>query len=240
MKEILLKSLKLYGQLIVASFMCIMLVITFNLIGTSFFTKNIGYTVFGTLEGQETQTELYTHYYSDGEDDKKQSYIDDGYTLTEVSVRSKIKKSTGIIWDCFTEILLLTLFGVFVYNTLWNIGFKDNNLVHIGAKKEDKFKGLKIGTITTLPSIVLLTVLTIGKTSFAKDIAVALYGFLNSHLYEAVYLISGGGGHFGSLAVWQILLFYVMLAFVPLLAHIAYILGYKSILVSEKLIYKKK
>ncbi len=240
MKEILLKSLKLYGQLIVAGFMCFILVITFNVLATGFFTKTVGYTVYGALEGEETQTELYTHYNDDGEDQKKQEYIDKGYTLNEVTIRSDIKKSTGIIWDCITEIFLLFMVGVFVYNSLWNIGFKDNNLVHIGAKPEDKLKGLKIGLIVTIPSFILLTVLTIGKVSFAKGISVALYGLLNPHLYEAIYMISGGGGLFSALSAWQIIAFYAMLIFIPLLAYIAYLLGYKSILVSEKLIYKKK
>jgi len=240
MKEILLKSLKLYGQLIVAGLMCFMLVITFNVLATGFFTKNIGYKVYGTPKGEEAQVELYTHYTADGEDLKKQEYIDKGYTLNEVAIRSEIEKSTGIIWDCITEVFLLFMAGVFVYNSIWNIGFKDYNLVHIGAKPEDKLKGLKIGAIVTIPSFILLTALTIGKMSFAKGVSVALYGFLNPHLYEAIYMITGGGVYFSELSALQIIAFYAMLGFVPLVAHIAYTLGYKSILVSEKFIYKKK
>ena len=240
MKEILLKSLRLYGNMIVAGFMCFMLVITFNVIATGFFTKNIGYKVYGNLKEGEEQTELYTYYYADGEDSKKQEYIDKGYTLNEVSIRSEIDKSTALIWDIISQIFLLFMSGVFVYNILWNLGFKDNNLVHIGAKNEDKLKGLKIGTIATIPSLVLLTVLTIGKSTFANGVSVALYGILNAQFYEAIYMISGGGVLFSDLAIWQVLLFYALLIYIPLLSHVAYILGYKSILISEKIIYKKQ
>ncbi len=240
MKEILSKSGKLYLRCIVGSIMCFFLVITFNVIGTGLFTKTIGYTAYGTKEGDTAQTELYTHYYSDGEDTQKEKYIDEGYTLNEVSIRSQIAKKTGIMWDAFSQICLLFMMGVFVYNDMWTVGFKDSNMVRIKAKIEDKLKGLKIGAIVTVPSLVLLTVLVVGKMTFAKDISVALYAFFNAHLYEAIILLTNGGGRFSELAVWQILVFYALLSIIPIIAHIAYTLGYKSILVSEKLIYKNK
>jgi len=129
--------------------------------------------------------------------------------------------------------------GVFVYNELWNLGFKDNNAVRIGIKKENKLKGLQIGTIATVPSIILLTVLVIGKNTFAKSVSIAWFALLNSHLYEAVILLTNGGGYVTELNALQILVFYLLLLIIPLIAHVAYVLGYKSILVSEKLIYKK-
>lgn len=238
MKEILLKSLKLYGQLIVAGIMCFILVITFNVLSTGIFTEKIGYTVYGTKEGDESQTELYTYYYADGEDTKKQEYTDNGYTFYEVSIRSEINKSTDIIWDCITEFFLIILYGIFVYNSLWNLGFKDSNMVRINRKKEDKLKGLKIGALASLPSYILLTVLLIGKNSFASGFSVALFSTFNAHLYQLFYFIAGGL-YFAELSIIQIIAFYALLLVTPLIAFVSYILGYKSILVSDKLIYKK-
>ena len=238
MKEIILKSLKLYGKCIVGSIMCFILVITLNVIETSFFTDVVGYRAFGAIEGQE-QVELYTHYFKDGDDTKKQEYIDEGYSISEIDIRSNINKKTALIWNIVSQIFLIFMMGVFVYNELWNLGFKDTNAVRIGQKKENKFKGLQIGLIASVPSIILLTVLVIGKRTFAKSISIALYGFLNPHLYEAIITVTNGGGYISSLEVWQIVVFYALLLIIPLIAYIAYILGYKSILVSEKLIYKK-
>ncbi len=235
--EILKKSFKLYGVCIVASFMCFILVVTFNMLGTNFFGTQIGYSMQGEIESDEgnEKTILYSHKYSEGEDLKKQEYIDKGYTLTEIPI-----KNTTVAWDIVAQIFLLFMIGVFIYNNLWNIGFKDYNLVKIGAKREDKQKGLKIGFLSQLPAFILLAVLTIGKTTFAKEFSIASYSFLNPHLHRAIYILSGSnGGYFGEFGFAEIAVIFALLLYLPVLAQIAYTLGYKSILVSEKLIFKK-
>ena len=65
--ELLKKSFKLYGLMIVASFMCFILVMSFNVMGTVFFTNEIGYTMYGSEKEGEELKELYVHYYEDGE-----------------------------------------------------------------------------------------------------------------------------------------------------------------------------
>lgn len=238
--ELLKKSIKLYGLMIVASFMCFMLVISFNLIGTAFLTREVGYTVYGSKTQDEESVELYKHYFEDGEDNKKQEYIDKGYSVHQIAIRSQVDKKSGLTWDLLTQVFLLFMAGVFVYNNLWNVGHKDISAVKHGIQDEDKLKGLKIGLIATIPSAVLLAVLSIGKLTFAKNVSIALFAFLNSHLYEAIILISGGGGLFSKLLPWQIICYFAMLLFVPILAHIAYTLGYKDFIIAEKLTYKKK
>lgn len=235
--EIFKKSLKLYGTCFLASIMCFFLVVTFNMIGTNFFGTQIGYSMQGEIEvdGENTKTILYTHNFSDGEDLKKQDYIDKGYTLTEIPMNN-----TTVTWDIISQIFLLFMIGVFVYNNLWNLGFKDLNMVKTGNKKEDKLKGLKIGFLSQLPAFILFVVLVVGKTTFAKEFSIASYSFLNPHLHRAIYILSGSnGGYFGEFGVIEILVIFVLLLFIPLIAQIAYTLGYKSIIVSEKLIFKK-
>lgn len=242
MKEVLLKSLKLYGKCIVGSIMCFVLVITLNVIGNALFTDTIGYTMWGAPEGQEKMEVLYEHYNEDGEDLKEKEYVEKGYNLNKVSILSKMELSTKIGWFVVCEIFLIFMMGVFVYNDMWKLGYKDNNLVHIGAKPEDKLKGLKIGLITMIPSFILLTVLAIGAQSFAKDISIATYAFVNPHLYDAIILLtpSNNGGIFSDLSVWHYVVNYALLLIIPLIAYVSYIIGYKSIVVSERLIYKKK
>ena len=238
MKEILQKALKLYGLTIVAGFMCVMLVITFNFIGTAFFTEKVGYVAYGALEGEEGE-ELYTHYYADGEDEKLKTYEDKGYVINKLTIRDYTSENKVVAWDIITEIFLLIMMTVFVYNNLWNLGDKDKGAVIYRRKKEDKLKGLKIGLIASIPSFIITTVIFVGRTTFAKEVSVALYAFLNAHWYKLIILISGGG-YFHELKIWEVVVFYALLFFVPLVAHIAYTLGYKSFMLSEKLIYKKK
>ncbi len=234
--EIIKKSLKLYGLCILGSIMCIVLVATFNMIGANAFGKQIGYSMQGEIEGKEEDPViLYEYRYADGEDVKKQEYIDKGYTLTEIPV-----KTTTATWDVIAQICILVMMGVFVYNELWKTGFKDMSFVQRGDIKEDKLKGLKIGLLTASPSIVLLAALVIGRTTFAKGISVANFSLVNPHLNRALYLLSGcKGAYISELEVWQIIVMFMLLLIIPLIATIAYILGYKSIVVSEKLIYKK-
>ena len=106
MKEILSKSLKLYGKCIVGSIMCFILVITLNVIETSFFTDVIGYKAYGAIDDGE-KVELYTHYFKDGDDTKKQEYIDKGYNVSEIDIRSDVNKKTAHIWNIVSEIFLI-------------------------------------------------------------------------------------------------------------------------------------
>lgn len=242
MKEVILKSLKLYGKCIVGSIMCFILVITLNVIGNALFTDTTGYTMWGAPEGQEKMEELYVHNFKDGDDLKEKEYLDKGYTLNKVAQLSEMKLSTKIAWFVVCEIFLIFMIGVFVYNDMWKLGYKDENLVRIGAKPEDKFKGLKIGLLTMIPSFILLTVLAIGSQTFAKDVSIATYAFVNPHLYDAIILLTptSNGGIFSDLNVWHYIVNYALLFIIPLISFAAYIIGYKSIIVSEKLLYKKK
>lgn len=232
--EIIKKSLKLYAICIAASIMCFVLVITFNMIGSNVFGEQIGYSMQGEIEGEEGATILYEYRYEEGEDLKKQEYIDKGYTLTKIPI-----KITKPVWDIIAQICLVIMMGVFVYNNLWKIGFKDNNAVRIGTVCEDKLKGLKIGFLATLPSIILLVVLFVGKNTFAKSVSVATYSLFVPHLHRAFYLLSGASGaYFADLELWQMVIMFALLLIMPIVATVAYILGYKSILVSEKIVYK--
>lgn len=238
MKEIITKSIKLYGTCIIANIMCFMLIITFNMLGANLLTEKIGYTVYGTVSEGET-VELYTHYFSDGDDLKKQDYIDKGYTLNEVTVRSQMGKSSTIVWDAIAQTFMLIIMAIFVYNELWNLGYKDNNAVRIKMKKEDKLKGLKIGLLATAPSYLLVTVLLFARHTIGKNLSIVIFGFLNSYLYKTILFITGGGITFSQLQIWKILIFYPLISVVPVIALVAYLIGYKGILISEKIIYKK-
>ena len=138
--EIVKKSLKLYALCIAGSIMCLVLTATMNLIGANIFGQQVGYNMQGTIEEDESEyKQLYTYFYDDGEDLQKAKYEADGYKLKEVPI-----KTPTVGWNVCAQICLFFMMGVFVFNNLWNIGFKDHNAVRIGTVKEDKFKCLKI------------------------------------------------------------------------------------------------
>ncbi|MBE6776730.1 MAG: hypothetical protein E7542_01255 [Ruminococcaceae bacterium] len=235
--EIIKKSLKLYGLCIVGSILCLVLTATFNMIGANLLGKQIGYSMQGEFEDKENSAViLYSHYYDDGEDLEKAKFEEKGYTLTEIPI-----KIPTTAWNIFAQFCLFCMMGIFVYNELWKLGFKDNNLVRIGKKTEDKLKGLKIGLITTTPSILLFAILIIGRTTYAAKVATTTFSFLNPYIERLIYIFVGyKGGYISQLSVGAVITIFGALLFIPLVAMVAYLLGYKSIIVSEKLIYKKK
>ena len=171
-------------------------------------------------EGEESK-ELYTHYYADGEDEKLKTYEDKGYIINKLTIRDFTSGNEIVAWDIVSQIFLLSMMTVFVYNNLWNLGDKDKGAVIYKRKKEDKLKGLKIGLIASIPSFVITTIIFVGRATFAKEVSVALYAFLNAHWYKLIILISGGG-YFHELKIWEVIVFYALILFVPLVAHIAY------------------
>ena len=90
MKEVTKLGLKQFLRLILINVMCFFVVISFSVLSTAAFTKNIGYTAYGTSSESSEPEELYTYYYADGEDTKKQEYTDRGYTVSESKIRSTL------------------------------------------------------------------------------------------------------------------------------------------------------
>ena len=62
MKDIILKSLKLFLMAFIASIMCFFLVVSINFIKVGLFTDQIGYDMYGASEENTDMQHLYTYY----------------------------------------------------------------------------------------------------------------------------------------------------------------------------------
>lgn len=240
MKDILKDGGKLFLKTIVVNIMCFFLVISFSVLTTAAFSKNIGYKAYGTTGGSSEQTELYTYYYEDGEDTKKSAYEEDGYTVSTVSIRSDISKSGKTLFLIISQVFSILILCGFIYPDIWHNGTNDSNLVKFKHKSEDKFKGLKIGAVAVIPSYLILIFLVIARLGALPDFPMVLYKFLNSSVYSFIEVILGGAVTVSNLAVWRFILLFLLPLIIPAIAGISYILGYKNISVGEKLVYKKK
>ena len=239
MKEIFKSGVGLFGKLIVVNIMCFFLVVSISVLCSAAFTENTGYIAYGTKEGSEEAVELYTYNYSDGEDTKRAEYEAQGYTITESTVKSPLSKTGNTVFLTVTQTFCICLLVAFVYPNFWNMGTKDSNLVHFKHKKEDKFKGFKAGSIAVVPSVLLLLFLAVTKSGFSAKFPVVIYKFLNSSVYSFIQLASGNASTFGELGIGAIIVYFLLIAIVPLTAFAGYMLGYKNISLSEKFIYKK-
>lgn len=240
MKEIWKTGAKLFLKVIVANIMCFFIVISFSVLSTAAFTRNIGYKAYGTSSGSSEAQELYTYYYDDGEDTKKAEYQDKGYTVTESSIRSEISGTGKAVFLTVSQIFCLVILLSFIYPEIWNIGTKDSNLVKFKHKASDKLKGLKIGAIAVIPSYLLLLLIAVFKVGVMPGFPITLYKFLNSSCYSLIEVIAGGAVNVGGMAAWRLVLLFILPLIIPAAAGVAYILGFKNISVGEKLVYKKK
>ena len=174
MKEVTKLGLKQFLRLILINVMCFFVVISFSVLSTAAFTKNIGYTAYGTSSESSEPEELYTYYYADGEDTKKQEYTDRGYTVSESKIRSTLSGTGNAVFLTVSQIFCLLILISFIYPNLWQLGTKDSNLVKFKHEKEDRLKGVKVGAVSVIPLYLGLIALAVFKAGAFVKFPVAL------------------------------------------------------------------
>ena len=239
MKELLKGGRKLFFKIVFVNILCFFLVISFNVITTAVFSEKIGYTAYGTTSDSNELTELYTHYYDDGEDTKKAAYEEAGYKVTTDTISTELSKSGKICFLVISQVFAAILTCGLIYPEVWHNATGDSNLVKFKHKKKDKLKGVKIGLIAVIPNYLFLIFLVIAKLGAFPSFPMALYKLLNSSVYSVIDVILGGAASVSELAAWRLALLFIPPLLIPVLSGISYILGFKNISIGEKLIYKK-
>ncbi len=240
MKEILKLSGSLFFRLVVVNIMCFIIVASINILATSFFSEEVGYTAIGTVtdeKGEEKSKFLYHHYYKNGEDTELAGYEEKGYEITKDPLKD-ISNTGKIVSATVSQILCFALLGLFIYNTVWKIGLKDSNLVKIKNKNEDKYKGFKIGIFAVVPSM-LFVVCLFAASGSENVLLMAIYKICNYSFYGLNELICGAEFKLNLLPIWCFAALLATHLIVPLITHISYICGYKNISVGEKILFKK-
>ncbi|MBO5358371.1 MAG: hypothetical protein J6A78_03525 [Clostridia bacterium] len=238
MKDILLKSLKVFGHLIIVGIACFFIVVSFNALKIGLFSKNIGYDTYGSLSEEAQPEFLYTYHYDDGEDEKAKEFEDKGYKLIKYSIRSDVEKGPEIALSVLSQIFCLAILMSFIYNDVWRAGNKDFEATRIHGKKFSMLKGLYIGLIANIPSFVLLTLMYILRNGATAKLPVALYTYLNSYAFEIIFRTTNGIMYWADVQWWQALVYYAVLIIVPIICLVSYIIGFKDISIAEKLVYK--
>lgn len=238
MSKIFKHGLKLLLKMLVVVFLDFFLCISISVLCIGGFTKNIGYDAFGSLDGGKSEY-LYTYYEADGEDTKKAEYEGQGYTVTTNSIRSDFSGKGKAIYLTVTQILCLLVLIPFVYSPIYELGFKESNLVRFKHTQQDLLKGLKIGLLANIPFVLSYIALIVCALGALPSLPVSLYKLFNSYGYTIIELVAGNVVKAGELSAVKLVLLAIPLVAVPTIATVAYILGYKGISISEKLIYKK-
>ena len=240
MKNIFLSGGKLFGKIVFANVLSIVTIVSISFLVNAIFTENIGYYALGAKEGSEQSEVLYEHYYKDGEDTKLAEYEEQGYVVEQRGIRSQVDAKGNAAFIIIGALFTLTLAVTITYSYIWKEGNKDLNLIRFGRAELDKYKGAKIGFVAMIPYTLMLLALAIGKASYASKIPVVLFKFINASAYTVLEVICGKAATFGDLAVWRIVLLFALMLVVPIFMGVAYYIGYRDILITEKFIYKKQ
>lgn len=241
-------GLKMWGSIIIAAVISFFLCVSMNVICSALFTQETGYKAFVyETETSEESIAEYEYTYTDkngdgkdeGTDTKKEEYEDQGYTVVTVKQRTSLTGVGRAVFLVSTQALSLIMVIAFASNSSYKQGFKDSNLVKIGHTKRDMLKGFKTGLVGNIPFFALFVVAIVMAAVWAPEFRTVWYAFLNSHYYSAVILITGNATTLSQLDVLQYVLLFLIQLIVPVISGVAYVLGFKEISLSEKIVYKK-
>lgn len=203
--------------------------------GTSFQTQKPTETAAGGTESSVTGTAASST--------SKTSTADTKPTLAEnqfvESIRTEMPKTASVAMDILSQSFMFVLFATLIYSKLWERGDRDANSVNFGRMEEDKLRGLRIGLIAAVPSIVFYLLLVVSKLGLITEKYFFIYRFLNLTFMPVMSALTGKAGLVSSTNVSWLSLAAILLtvATLPLISHAAYLLGYNHISLSEKIIY---
>lgn len=170
-------------------------------------------------------------------------YLSIGILVTSAFPKGEAINSTALlVTNCVSLFLQAGLFFVIVYGKLWSQGDKDSNAAQFGNMAADPWRGAKEGLLASIPSFLSFVVLIAEKifcfwpqyTAIYRVGQLGLYPILvwslGSNVSVPVSDISWGGVLCAGLPV----------LFLPVVATVAYYLGYRHIMVSERLMFVRK
>lgn len=261
-RENIKMAFSVFGKTILVTIMSIFIYISLTSIMVGLTTKTIGYRIVDYDE-QGNEIVLEEHLLADEESsvegsvDEASSQLEEsgsetsgegeGTTTTSstarrVYFRNDMPQSAAIAQDVICQIITLILIVIFPYTALWSKGDRDKNNVNFGHMPEDKLRGLKVGLMASIPSLLAYIGLIVCKF-VPVDWYWVIYKYVNMAFYPILTAIGGAATLTADLSIGAIALTFLPMLVVPLVCYGGYMLGYKQISISEKFIYvngKKK
>lgn len=224
-------ALDVVVRILAAGLMCGIVYISLNTVFFSLGSETTGYTlqkrdsegVFQTVETVEFNDEITALPENLPEDER-------AIATTEWTVAGKNA------YNITSQIFMILLFSVMLYTVIWSCGDADRNLVHYGHIKRDKLKGLKTGLLAAIPAFLTWIIQCIYGFGVFNGNFASVYAVVNIPFKPYIDLVLGNG------FAWYdaFLLLIAPIGFIVLYCFAVYEIGYRQILVGEKLIYKSK
>lgn len=222
---------------LVAAFIAFMIYVSITIIMVGAKTKEIGYTILYSEDG-ENFTEIYTHYFEDGEDARYADY--DGKELYyKTSVRSTLSDKTNNNIRWISQTFAFILWVSMIYGTVWKAGDTDVSMKE-PTKREILLKGLKAGLFADIPFAVSYLVLVVTSIFKIFPSFPRVHKIITFYMFAFNDVFIKGTGNGFEITFWGILGAAITLLPLPIFCTVAYYMGKKHIAIKEKLIYKKE
>ena len=142
-----------------------------------------------------------------------------------------------LLW--IMEVIYLSMVIAFIASPMNNRGHRDVGFYERNPEKRDPLYGLKAGLIGAAPFYLTTLVLLFMTLGFLPDYFLA-YRALNAYFWPVISLVVPAGDYVIDLQWYQYLIFLLMQSAIPITCHIAYTLGLKDIILTDKILYKKQ
>ncbi len=164
------------------------------------------------------------------------------FLYLSVGVIFSALKTTGTVMNLVAFVLQVILFALIVYTKMWDLGDKNANAANFGHMKGDPMRGLKLGLLAAIPSVVSFLALIADKLFGFWGGMVTAYRICHTALYPVIVWSMGSAVTLTTANVsWGgILCAGLPLLFMPIVATVAYYLGYRHISLREKIVFVNK
>ena len=250
-KENFKMALGVFLRTILSAVLCFFVYMSLSVLFNGFFTHDIGYQIYETTSDGSVAL-IEEHYYADdssapsstpqaagpgtpanpGQEEKTESTTETtlGPGQRKQTIRSTMPVGAEIALNVLSSIMMLLLLASFPYSIVWSKGDRDKNSVNFGHMQEDKLRGLKVGLMAAIPSAIGYIVLVLSKLGVCFPKYIFLYRFANVPFMPIINSMVSTEIQNTAQVPWPAILAMLMVvAFVPLVCHFAYFLGYKQI-----------
>lgn len=230
---------KLFSRFAIGTIMCLIVFFSFNFAITAGFSDVVGQKIYYYDEevGKEVQV-----CYHDKDNNPPEDCVCENYDLERLNALAdkKLSQSRQNISLILAQIFSFVMMTGILCGTMWEMGNKDISAVKHGRASENKLKGLYIGIIATIPSLIVYILLVLSHFEVLRPAFLDTYRLLNSHFHYILTLIYSSAKDASQLSGGQVALCGALHLYLPLLSFISYFLGYKDINVVEKITFRKK
>ncbi len=230
---------KLFSRFALGIVMCIIVFFSFSVAINAGFSDLVGHNIYYYSEeiGKEVQVCYHDKDNNPPADCKCADYDSERLRTVPDKVLSESREKISLILAQIFSFVMIT--GI-LCGTVWEMGNKDISAVKHGRTDENKLKGLYIGLIAAVPSIIVYILLVLSHFEILRPAFLDTYRLANSHFHYILTLIYSGAQNAAQLSSSQLILCGALNLYLPVISLISYFLGYIDFNLIEKITFKKK